>query len=61
MVKKLDADSAATQVNQALQPTVDFRVVQPTDPRQVAPANKPPASPEVRRALGINQPWRTLP
>lgn len=59
MVKKLDAESAAKQVTEALQPVVDFRVSPPQAP---LPENKPPASAEVRRALGIlDKPTRKLP
>ncbi|MGY3396485.1 hypothetical protein [Bradyrhizobium sp. 1200_D9_N1_1] len=57
MIKKLDADSAAKQVTEALQPVSDFRVVQPTDPRQAPPVKQPLPGP-LEQALGINQPWK---
>ena len=51
MVKKLNADSAARQVIAAGQPVVDFRVVQPQDPRQAPPVQKPMPAP-LMKALG---------
>lgn len=55
MVKKLNADSAAKQVTEALQPVVTGNMA--AGVRQTPmPANTPPSSPEVRRALGIVKP-----
>ncbi|WP_161495803.1 hypothetical protein [Bradyrhizobium japonicum] len=51
MVKKLNADSAARQVTEALQPAVDVKITPTADPRQAAPAKNPlPA--DLARALG---------
>lgn len=55
MVKQLNADSAAKQVTEALQPVISGNMAARV--RQTPmPANTPPASPEVRRALGIVKP-----
>lgn len=53
MMKKLNADSAAKQVTEALQPVADFRIGAgvPNDPRQAAPA-KTPLPADLARALG---------
>lgn len=57
MTKKLDADSAATQVNDALQPAVDFRVTTAHDARQDPPTPNPlPAT--LKKALGVGQLWK---
>ncbi|GLR91314.1 hypothetical protein [Bradyrhizobium iriomotense] len=57
MVKSLNADEFAKQAAAPLQPVVDFNaaanVKQPT-----MPANTPPSSPQVRKALGIEQLWK---
>ncbi|MET3990573.1 hypothetical protein ABID65_002208 [Bradyrhizobium sp. S3.9.2] len=51
MAKRLNADSAAKQVTEALQPVNDFCVTTAHDSRQEPPARKPlPA--ELARALG---------
>ena len=51
MVKKLDADSAAKQVTEALQPVVDIKITPTRDPRQEPPA-KTPLPADLARALG---------
>lgn len=54
MVKQLNADSAARQVTEALQPVEDVKITPTPDPRQAAPAKKPlPA--DLARALGQTQ------
>lgn len=54
MTKKLNADTAARQVTEALQPAIDFRVTTVHDPRQDPPVKKPlPA--DLARALGQTQ------
>lgn len=51
MVKRLNSETAAAEVTKAAQPVVDFRVVEPIDPRSAPPAKKPlPA--DLARALG---------
>ncbi|MGY8677121.1 hypothetical protein Q2941_04815 [Bradyrhizobium sp. UFLA05-153] len=56
MVKKLNAETAAKQVSDALQPATDFRIPsgQPNDPGQAPPTPKPMPTP-LEKALGINQ------
>jgi hypothetical protein len=51
MVKKLNAESAAKQIAQALQPAVEFRVTTAHDPRSDPPAKKPLPAP-LAKALG---------
>ncbi|MCK1302946.1 hypothetical protein IVB33_29045 [Bradyrhizobium sp. 24] len=51
MVQKLNTDSAAKQVTEALQPVVDIKITPTRDPRQAEPTKKPlPA--DLARALG---------
>ncbi|WP_234678911.1 hypothetical protein [Bradyrhizobium monzae] len=51
MVKTLNSDSAARQVNEALQPAIDVKITPSPDPRQAAPA-KTPLPTDLARALG---------
>ncbi|MCK1311612.1 MULTISPECIES: hypothetical protein [unclassified Bradyrhizobium] len=51
MVEKLNADGAAKQVTEALQPVVEIKITPTRDPRQAEPVKKPlPA--DLARALG---------
>jgi hypothetical protein len=54
MVKKLTAETAATQVTQALKPAADFRVTTAHDPRSDPPVQQQMA-PALKKSLGIDQ------